>query len=219
MENYQIEIEGKTYDILFTYRDKEDRLFLLLQQGDETFVTGYEEDESGNPHLFEADIFMIERILTAYNKLVQDAYFFDGKVYVRQSEAAGMILASEQDGDEDVLYPFSKETRQPVHVDEAGIKFIRSILKNALQENRQVILNARPGIDNPKKLFADPIAELDGVKVYLDFRVDKAGKLIFVEDGRPVVRTDRMNELHQKFLEWEQGEYEKELATRIENLV
>lgn len=218
MDTYTITIDDTTYDVVFTYRDPQDRLFLLLQNGEDTYVTGYEEDEQGHVSLFEADTFMIERILTAYNKMARDTYFHNGTPYIKQMEAAGMILAATAD-EEDVVHPFSKETRQPLHVDDMGLRFIEKIVKNSLKENHDVIMEAVPAVDDPARLHQDPICQLGEVQVFLDFRMQEHGRLIFVENGRPVVRQDRQKTLYRQFQDWERQEYEKALATRIENLV
>lgn len=218
MEPNTITINDTTYDIIFTYRDPDDRLFLLLQNGEDTLVTGITEDENGEYQLFEADPSMIEQILAACTNMAKDIFFHEDIPYIKQMEAAGMILAARAD-EEDVVHPFSKETRQPIHVNDMGLKFIRNIINNSLKENHDVIIQAVPAVDDPTRLHQDPLCELEGIQVYLDYRDASRGKLIFVENGRPVVRQDRQKELHEKFLAWEKDQYEQALATRIINLV
>ena len=216
MQDNQIIIEDRPYDILFTFRSPDQKLFLLLQDGEQVFAVRYEEKKEGEPELFPVTDRQIERIVSAYNQAVQDTFQAGGKTYRRQTETAGFVLAAADDRPL-VYVPFSKETRQPVILDEGGLQFVRDSLKSQLELDRQVLLDARPGIDDPERIQGEALCEMDGVSVFLNFRLDREGELVFVEHGKPVVNHKRQAELQQKFLEWEQSQYEEAAAVTVEN--
>lgn len=216
MQDNQIIIDERPYDILFTFRSPDQNLFLLLTDGSQTFAVRYEENEAGEAELFPVTDRQIERIVSAYNQAVDDTFFYGGQTYRRQTEAAGFVLASRDDAPS-VYVPFSPETREPVILDQAGLDFVRDSLLARLKEDRDVLLEARPGVDDPERIAGQAVCEMDGVSVYLDFRLDQAGQLIFVENGKPVVRHDRQQELHKQFLDWEQEQYEQAMAVTVAN--
>lgn len=216
MQDNQIIIEDRTYDILFTFRSPDQKLFLLLQDGEQVFAVRYEEDEAGQPELYPVTDRQIERITAAYNQAVQDTFYANGIPYRRQTETAGFVLAASEDRPL-VYVPFSRETRKPVYLDEAGLQFVRESLRAQLELDRQVLLEAKPGIDDPEKIQGEAVCEFDGISVYLNFRLDQAGELVFVEHGKPVVRHDRQEELQQRFLDWEKTQYREAAAVTVEN--
>ncbi|WP_304762932.1 DUF1292 domain-containing protein, partial [Faecalibaculum rodentium] len=85
MQDNQIIIEDRTYDILFTFRSPDQKLFLLLQDGEQVFAVRYEEDEAGQPELYPVTDRQIERITAAYNQAVQDTFYANGIPYHRQT--------------------------------------------------------------------------------------------------------------------------------------
>ena len=97
MQDNQIIIEDRTYDILFTFRSPDQKLFLLLQDGEQVFAVRYEEDEAGQPELYPVTDRQIERITAAYNQAVQDTFYANGIPYHRQTETAGFVLAASED--------------------------------------------------------------------------------------------------------------------------
>ena len=152
MQDNQIIIEDRTYDILFTFRSPDQKLFLLLQDGEQVFAVRYEEDKAGQPELYPVTDRQIERITAAYNQAVQDTFYANGIPYRRQTETAGFVLAASEDRPL-VYVPFSRETREPVYLDEAGLQFVRESLRAQLELDRQVLLEAKPGIDDPEKIW------------------------------------------------------------------
>ncbi len=216
MQYNQIIIDNRPYDILFTFRSPDQKLFLLLQEEEQVFAVRYEENESGEPELFPVSDRQIERIISAYNQAVQDTFYIGDVPYHRQTETAGFILASSEN-DPLIYVPFSPDNREPVHLDEAGLQFVQDSLQAQLNLDRQILLEAQPGIDDPERIVGEALCEQDGVSVYLNFRRNPAGELVFVENGKPVVRKDRQQQLRQKFLDWEQSEYKEAAAVQVRN--
>lgn len=216
MQDNQIIIDNRPYDILFTFRSPDQKLFLLLQEEEQVFAVRYEENESGEPELFPVSDRQIERIISAYNQAVQDTFYIRDVPYHRQTETAGFILASSEN-DPLIYVPFSPDNREPVHLDEAGLQFVQDSLQAQLNLDRQILLEAQPGIDDPERIVGEALCEQDGVSVYLNFRRNPAGELVFVENGKPVVRKDRQQQLRQKFLDWEQSEYKEAAAVQVRN--
>jgi hypothetical protein len=218
----QIYINGRPFDLVFTYR-KEDRLLCLLTCENEAMVVEMDPFEN-EPKLKNVSKQEQQEVLDAYTKAREDYVLYQGKMYEIDGEVSGVLLVKDEN-EPNVRYAFQERNGniEPLYLDEDGRRFYKNMWIALLEENLDWLESTKCTLHSVSDLKQNGHklkSMKDDVDVYISLEKDGSSGMSFVDakTDKLEVSPRRQEILREQFLDYCKQEFEDAKKITLKNL-